>query len=125
MKIKNDRLEALRMIISSQELGSQDELLEALKKEGALSFFDYMLYLRNMLKKDAAGDGRLIRHIYARHSYFLIDEFLKNPAKILKEKLNIDVPADMLNKVVSAVKAKLGIKDAKGLLAKLRSFFKK
>ncbi len=55
----------------------------------------------------------------------LIDEFLKNPAKILKEKLNIDVPADMLNKVVSAVKAKLGIKDAKGLLAKLRSFFKK
>ena len=32
MKVKNDRLEALRMIISSQELGSQDELLEALKK---------------------------------------------------------------------------------------------
>ena len=34
MKIKKDRLEALRMIISSQELGSQDELLIALKKEG-------------------------------------------------------------------------------------------
>ena len=34
MKVKNDRLEALRMIISSQELGSQDELLSALKKEG-------------------------------------------------------------------------------------------
>jgi transcriptional regulator of arginine metabolism len=34
MRVKNDRLEALRMIISSQELGSQDELLEALKKEG-------------------------------------------------------------------------------------------
>ena len=34
MKVKNDRLEALRMIISSQELGSQDELLEALKREG-------------------------------------------------------------------------------------------
>ncbi len=34
MKIKNDRLEALRMIISSQELGSQEELLQALKKEG-------------------------------------------------------------------------------------------
>jgi len=34
MKIKNDRLEALRMIISSQELGSQDELLDALKNEG-------------------------------------------------------------------------------------------
>ena len=34
MKVKNDRLEALRMIISSQELGSQDELLNALQKEG-------------------------------------------------------------------------------------------
>ena len=34
MKVKNTRLEALRMIISSHELGSQDELLAALKKEG-------------------------------------------------------------------------------------------
>ena len=34
MKVKNDRLEALRLIISSQQLGSQDELLNALQKEG-------------------------------------------------------------------------------------------
>ena len=34
MKVKNNRLEALRMIISSQELGSQEELLYALQKEG-------------------------------------------------------------------------------------------
>ena len=34
MKIKNNRLEALRLIISSQQLGSQDELLTALQKEG-------------------------------------------------------------------------------------------
>ena len=34
MKIKNNRLEALRMIISSHELGSQEELLQALKNEG-------------------------------------------------------------------------------------------
>lgn len=34
MKIKKNRLETLRMIISSQELGSQDGLLEALQKEG-------------------------------------------------------------------------------------------
>lgn len=34
MKVKNDRLETLRMIISSQELGSQEELLIALRKEG-------------------------------------------------------------------------------------------
>lgn len=34
MKVKKNRLETLRMIISSQELGSQDELLDALQKEG-------------------------------------------------------------------------------------------
>ena len=34
MKIKNNRLEALRMIIPSHELGSQEELLQALKNEG-------------------------------------------------------------------------------------------
>jgi transcriptional regulator of arginine metabolism len=34
MKIKNNRLEALRLIISSQQLGSQEELLAALQKEG-------------------------------------------------------------------------------------------
>ena len=34
MKEKNNRLEALRLIISSQQLGSQDELLRALQSEG-------------------------------------------------------------------------------------------
>jgi transcriptional regulator of arginine metabolism len=34
MKVKNSRLEALRLIISSQQLGSQEELLNALQKEG-------------------------------------------------------------------------------------------
>lgn len=34
MKIKTNRLEALKMILSSQEIGSQNDLLKALKKEG-------------------------------------------------------------------------------------------
>ena len=34
MKEKNSRLEALRLIISSQQMGSQDELLNALQAEG-------------------------------------------------------------------------------------------
>jgi len=34
MKVKNNRLEALRMIVSSQQLGSQEELLAALQHEG-------------------------------------------------------------------------------------------
>jgi len=34
MKTKKNRLETLRMIISSQQMGSQEELLQALQKEG-------------------------------------------------------------------------------------------
>ena len=34
MKIKKNRLEAIRLIISSQQLGSQEELMDALQKEG-------------------------------------------------------------------------------------------
>ena len=34
MKVKKNRLEALRMLISSQELSSQEELLSALQHEG-------------------------------------------------------------------------------------------
>ena len=34
MKIKTNRLEALKMMLSSQEIGSQSDLLKALKKEG-------------------------------------------------------------------------------------------
>lgn len=36
MKKKNKRLEVLKMLISSTELGSQEEVLQAMKKEGYL-----------------------------------------------------------------------------------------
>ncbi|MBQ2657619.1 MAG: UvrD-helicase domain-containing protein [Erysipelotrichaceae bacterium] len=52
-----------------------DQIPERLRKEGKLSFFDYKIYLRDMLREDARKEGKLIRHIYRRHSYFLIDEF--------------------------------------------------
>lgn len=34
MKVKSSRIETLKMLISSKELGSQEELLKELKKEG-------------------------------------------------------------------------------------------
>ena len=34
MKVKKNRLEALKMLISSMELGSQEEVLQALEREG-------------------------------------------------------------------------------------------
>ena len=36
MKVKNSRMETLKMLISSQELSSQEEVLKALSKEGYL-----------------------------------------------------------------------------------------
>ena len=34
MKTKNERIETIKMLISSKELGSQEEVLKALKDEG-------------------------------------------------------------------------------------------
>lgn len=48
---------------------------DELRKKGRLTFFDYLYYLREMLKEDAKSGGRLISNIYKRHKYFLIDEF--------------------------------------------------
>ena len=50
-------------------------IADTLRQNGELTYFDYKLYLRDMLKRDAENGGKLIRHIYDRHSYFLIDEF--------------------------------------------------
>ena len=46
-----------------------------MRDKGYMTFFDYLYYLRNTLKEDAKQEGKLIRYINDRHSYFLIDEF--------------------------------------------------
>lgn len=46
-------------------------IAERLRRNGELNFFDYKLYLRDMLKRDAESDGKLIRHIYERTAIFL------------------------------------------------------
>ena len=51
------------------------KMAETLKRKGELSFYDHLLYLRNMLRDDAAAGGRLVRHIRSHYSHFLIDEF--------------------------------------------------
>lgn len=70
------RLQDLQYAVTMRFLtAATRQIADNLRREGNLTFFDYLLYLRDMLKADAAADGRLIRHIYNRHSYFLIDEF--------------------------------------------------
>ena len=46
-----------------------------LREKGYMTYFDYMYYLRNMLREDAEKSGRLIQYISRTHRYFLVDEF--------------------------------------------------
>jgi len=51
------------------------KVAEKLRRTGELTYFDYALYLRDMLRRDTVSGGKLIRHIYERHSFYLVDEF--------------------------------------------------
>ena len=72
-------LPALQNIQYDVSIAFLDKCVPIIEKEmhdaGQLTYFDYLYYLRNMLKKDAESEGKLIRYIYDRHSCFLIDEF--------------------------------------------------
>lgn len=72
-------LQTLQNIQYNASIAFLEKCVPVIEKEmhdaGQLTYFDYLYYLRNMLKKDAEGEGKLIRYIYDRHSYFLIDEF--------------------------------------------------
>ena len=69
--LKNFRYtQSMRFLIAAS-----DVIAKECRNRGELTFFDYLLYLRDMLKTDAEHGGKLIQHIYNRHSYFLIDEF--------------------------------------------------
>lgn len=70
------RMQGLQYNISMTFLNACIPVIEKIMRDnGSMTFFDYLFYLRNMLKEDAAGEGKLISYIYDRHSYFLIDEF--------------------------------------------------
>ena len=70
-KIKN-----LLFSIAMDFISDAAEVISSeLRKEGKLGFFDYLLYLRDLLRDDAKNGGGLAQHIYNRHSYFLVDEF--------------------------------------------------
>lgn len=70
------RLQDMQYSVTMEFLtAASRHIADSLRKDGNLTFFDYLLYLRDTLKADAEAGGSLIRHIYARHKYFLIDEF--------------------------------------------------
>ena len=71
-----DRLREYQYAVSVRFLAAAAKrFAESLKARGELSFYDYLLYLRNMLRRDAASGGQLVRHVRSHYAYFLIDEF--------------------------------------------------
>ena len=77
LSTKNEELNRLKYSISMTLFDECKALFETeFREKGRLTFFDYLYYLREMLKDDAENnEGRLISYISERHSYFLIDEF--------------------------------------------------
>ena len=70
------KLQDLQYAVTMEFLtAASGQIARSLRADGKLTFFDYLLYLRDTLKADAMAEGTLIRHIYDRHKYFLIDEF--------------------------------------------------
>lgn len=45
-----------------------------LKKQGKLSFNEYLITFRDMVVQDMRKQGHLIKHIRSKHKYFLLDE---------------------------------------------------
>ena len=60
----------------------------------------------------------------------LIKSFISNPVQLLEKTFGIDLPDDQINQVIEGVKGKLDlsnfdVKDAAGLLGKLKGLFGK
>ncbi len=60
----------------------------------------------------------------------LVKNFIADPVKTLEKTFNIDLPDDQINQIIDGVKSKidlgkLDVKQATGLLAKLKSLFGK
>ena len=60
----------------------------------------------------------------------LIKSFISNPVQLLEKTFGIDLPDDQINKVIEGVKgqidlSKFDLKDAAGLLGKIKGFMGK
>ena len=55
----------------------------------------------------------------------LLAKFKDEPIKTVENLIGIDLPDDMIEKIVEGVKAKISIDDVKGALGKLKGLFGK
>ena len=55
-------------------ISAAEFIKDSLRKQGKLSFTEYLMIFRNMVIEDMNNGMKLINHIRNKHSYFLIDE---------------------------------------------------
>ena len=55
----------------------------------------------------------------------LLEQFKKEPVKVLEKILGVDLPDDVIEKIVDAVKAKLTVDDIGDLMGAAMKLFKK
>lgn len=53
----------------------------------------------------------------------LKEKFEKDPVKVIEELLGVDLPDDMVEKVIDGVKAKLTVDSISGIAGKLKDLF--
>ena len=53
----------------------------------------------------------------------LLKSFQKDPVKVVEKILGVDLPDDVLEKIVDAVKAKIDVDDAKEVIGKIAGLF--
>ena len=53
----------------------------------------------------------------------LLKKFEKEPVKVIEELIGVDLPDDVVKKIIDGVKASITIEDAKDLLGSLKKLF--
>ena len=68
--------------------------------------------IEELLEKIIADDG-------------ILAQFKEDPIKTVEDLIDVDLPDDLIEKVVEGVKAKITVDDVKGAIGKLKSLFGK
>ena len=89
------------------------------------------LDLKNILNKVGGDDGFDIKELAEKAidtikgDDNLLESFKTNPIKVVEKILNVDLPDEILEKIVEIVKTKINVDDAKEALGKIAGLFGK
>ncbi len=89
------------------------------------------LDFKNILDKVAGDDGFDVKELAEKAidtikgDDNLLASFKENPIKVVEKVLKVDLPDDILEKIVEIVKTKINVDDAKEVIGKIAGLFDK